>query len=404
MVAPELLSKINERRVLEFVQASGPSSRAGMARACAVSAPTVSKAVSSLIRDGLLEESGISEGFGRPGKLLQIAQQTANVLGVVVNAGTCWVGSASLDGKLLDGNQRSFSTPETYPELLSTIERQLGDIGGGASTLKSRFRGVGLSVPGLLNSRLDRTVVSPNLHLLDGQSLASDLSTRLELRCTALQESHALCVGERMYGAARGLENFAMLDVSTGLGLGIFSGGSLLTGNSGMAGELGHITVERAGLPCGCGNRGCLETVATDSAFAREISQILGRSLGISEAIDAIQNGTVNADAVIERTVDYLAIAVAAVINVFNPSTLFLHGKLLGLHPAIFDRVLAQARERTLRPSFADCSIRQTKGDKRQGAVAGIIRQLTDELAPDMALLGRGAAKTSALPKWWRNR
>ena len=121
MVAPELLSKINERRVLEFVQASGPSSRAGMARACAMSAPTVSKAVSSLIRDGLLEESGISEGFGRPGKLLQIAHQTANVLGVVVNAGTCWVGSASLDGKLLDGNQRSFSTPETYPELLSTI-------------------------------------------------------------------------------------------------------------------------------------------------------------------------------------------------------------------------------------------------------------------------------------------
>ena len=395
MVAPELLSKINERRVLEFVQARGPSSRAGMARACAMSAPTVSKAVASLIRDGLLEESGVSEGFGRPGKLLQIAHQTANVLGVVVNAGTCWVGSASLDGKLLNENERSFSTPETYPELLSAIERHLGDIGGGVPTLRSKFRGVGLSVPGLLNSRMDQTVISPNLHLLDGQSLASDLSTRLGLRCAALQESHALCVGERMYGAARGLENFAMLDVSTGLGLGIFSGGTLLTGNSGMAGELGHITVERNGHPCGCGNRGCLETVATDSAFAREISELLGRSLEISEAIDAIKNGSINTAAVIERAVDYLSIAVAAVINIFNPSTLFLHGKLLSSSPALFDRVLAEARKRTLRPSFADCSIRETQGDKRQGAVAGIIRQLNDELAPDMALIGRSEAKTS---------
>ncbi len=400
MVAPELLSKINERRVLEFIQAHGPSSRAGMARACEMSAPTASKAVASLIRTGFLEERGLSEGFGRPGKLLQLAARTTNVLGIVLDAGTCWVGSASLDGKLSEKNERWFATPETYPELLAAIEQHLEDIDGDVTTLSSRFRGIGLSIPGLLNSRLDRTVISPNLHLLDGQSLASELSRRLGLQCAALQESHALCVAERMYGAARGLDDFAMLDVSTGLGLGVFSGGRLLTGNSGMAGELGHITVERTGMLCGCGNRGCLETVATDSAFAREISLLLGQSVCINGALDAIQNGRVNASAVIERTVDYLAIAVAAVINVFNPSTLFLHGKLLGSDPAIFDRVLAEAKKRTLQPSFADCSIRQSQGDKRQGAVAGIIQHLTDELAPAMASLEMAGAKISSVPLW----
>ena len=88
MVASELLSKINERRVLEFIQAHGPSSRADMARACGMSAPTVSKAAASLIRHGFLEESGLSEGFGRPGKLLQLDAKSANVLWVVVDAGT----------------------------------------------------------------------------------------------------------------------------------------------------------------------------------------------------------------------------------------------------------------------------------------------------------------------------
>jgi N-acetylglucosamine repressor len=386
MVAPELLSKINERRVLEYVQASGPVSRAGMARACGMSPPTASKAVASLIRHGFLEEGGMSEGFGRPGKLLQLAEQTANVLGIAIDAESCWVGSARLNAQWSAGVERSFATPKTYRGLLASLEARLIEIGGGdLKAMRARFLGIGVSVPGLLNSRLDRTVVSPNLHFLEGVSLAADLSRRLEMRCVALQESHALCVGERLYGAARGLDDFAMLDVSTGLGIGIFSGGRLLTGNSGMAGELGHITVERNGLQCGCGNQGCLETVATDSAFTRDISTLVGRAVGIDEAIKIMRDGEIDCSEAVGKCIDYAAIGTAAVINIFNPSTLFVHGKLLRSDPEIFDRMLGEAKKRTLKPSFADCRVLQSRGDKRLGAVAGIIRYLADELAPSLA-------------------
>ena len=374
--------------MLEYVQTSGPVSRAGMARSCGMSPPTVSKAVASLIRHGFLEENGVSEGFGRPGKLLQLAEQTANVLGVVIDADSCWVGSARLNGQWAGEKERSFATPGTYRGLLTSLEAHLVQIAGGdLKGMRARFRGVGVSVPGLLNLRLDRTVVSPNLHFLDGVSLAADLSRLLGMRCVALQESHALCVGERLYGAARGLDDFAMLDVSTGMGLGIFSGGRLLTGNSGMGGELGHITVERAGIQCGCGNRGCLETVATDSAFTRDISTLVGRAVGIDDAIKIMQDGAVDCSEVVARCIDYLAIGTAAVINIFNPSTLFVHGKLLRSDPDIFNRMLEEARKRTLKPSFADCRVLQSRGDKRLGAVAGIIRHLADELAPSLASL-----------------
>ncbi len=395
-----MLSKINERRVLEFVQTTGPTSRAGMARACGMSPPTVSKAVASLIRQGYLEESGLSEGFGRPGRLLQLAARTANVLGVVVDAGMCWVGSARLDGQLLETDARWFQTPETYPKLLAGIEQNLAALfGRNAAALGARFRGLGVSVPGLLNSRSVQTVMSPNLHMLDGMRLADDLRQRTNMRCIVLQESHALCVGEHLYGAGRGLDDFAMLDVTTGLGLGIFSGGRLLTGNSGMAGEIGHITVERKGLLCGCGNRGCLETVATDSAFAQEISRLLRRQTGIEDAIDAMQSGRIDVSAVLERFVEFLAIGVAAVINIFNPSTLFLHGKLLRSNPKVFDRVLAEAGKRALKPNFADCEVLQSQGDKRVGAVAGIIRSLTDEIAPSLSVFETGAVRRAAFLK-----
>jgi len=389
-VASELLSKINERRVLEFVQHNGPSSRAVMARGSGMSAPTVSKAVVSLIRNGFLEETKASkEGFGRPGKLVQLSEQKANVLGVVIDADTCWIGSARLDGAVSEEQSISFRTPKSYDGLLQAVIDGLGEITGNATTdLRERFRGLGLSVPGLLNSRVGETVMSPNLHLLDGERLAADLSNEIGLQCIALQESHALCVGERMYGAARGMNDFAILDVSTGLGLGIVSGGHLLTGNSGMAGELGHITVVPDGLKCGCGNRGCLETVATDTAFARLISKELGRKVGVKEALTALAvNGS---EEVIAQTVDYLAIAVSAVINIFNPATLFLHGQLMNSDPKIFKRVMRQAKKRTLSPSFKDCRILQSQGNKRLGAVAGIIDHLANELAPAFAPVGNG--------------
>jgi N-acetylglucosamine repressor len=199
-----------------------------------------------------------------------------------------------------------------------------------------------------------------------------------------VQESHALCLGERMYGEAQGMQNFAMLDVSTGLGLGVMNRGQLLRGQSGLAGELGHITVDPRGIACGCGNVGCLETVATDSAFVRRISDQLGRAVDLDEAVRMIRACEINADRALAETCEFVAIAVAAVINIFNPSTLFLHGRLFEATDLLFDQVVERARQRSLIPAFADCTIRKARGSKRQGAIAGIVHHVTESWAPSI--------------------
>ena len=80
----------------------------------------------------------------------------------------------------------------------------------------------------------------------------------------------------------------------------------------------------------------------------------------------------------------YLAIGLATVINVFNPSTLFIHGQLFDADESLFARVLEQTRKRALAPSFADCRIIRARGSKRQGAVAGIIQHLIDSVVPEL--------------------
>ena len=381
-VESTLLRRINERRLLEAIQRHGPSSRATLTRVSGLTAPTVSKAVHSLLERGLLEETAPPESaLGRPGRLVRMAADTAAVLGVVIDAQVSCVVAAGLDGQVSDRQTRRFATPSTYAALLDAMERECRGL---LATVPGRLHGVGVSVPGLVNERLQEIVFCPNLHLLDKRNPAHDLAARLGVDCLLLQETDALCLSERMYGDARGLHDFAMLDVSTGLGLGVMTGGEVLAGHSGMAGELGHLTVDPDGLRCGCGNRGCLETLATDSALVRMLSTRAGRALSVEEAADLLRDRAADFQHEIRTVSEYLAIAIAAVINIFNPTALFVHGVLLAGAADRFARVLDRVRQRTLTASLADCTIVATRSSKRQAAIAGIMHHLTNTWAPSI--------------------
>lgn len=380
-IQPALLSRINERKVLRSLQVYGPLSRAEVARQAGMSAPTASKAVEALLEAGLLEEKEETRGpgRGRPSRKLRLASETAQVLGIVIDAGTCRVVSAGLDGTLDEDRTVEFPTPLSYEALIETAGRHARRLMDreGVTTL-----GAGVSLPGLVDYRHERGVLSPNVPITNGRAPGRDLAERLGLPCTLIQEEHALCLAERHFGGARGIDDFAMLDVSTGVGLGVMSSGRLLTGHSGLAGEIGHITVQADGRPCGCGNQGCLETVACDSALAWLVSQRLGRKTTIGEVVELYRDGRVSLSMELDTIVRYLGIGIAAILNLFNPSTLFVHGRLFEIQEDLFARIMDEARRRALPPSYTDCRIVQARGSKRQGAVAAIIERRIDSLVP----------------------
>ncbi len=369
-----LLRHLNTREVLAALQRHGPLSRAEITRQTGISGPTVTRAVAALLAANLVEEGESREGaLGRPGKVLRLARSNAAVLGLTVGARRCEIVRAGLDGEVEEASVQTFDTPPRYPELLRAIAQRARGLSKGGHT---SVLGLGVSLPGLLNRRLGRTEVSPNLHQTDGRRLGADLQKRLGLPVEVLQESHALCLAERSYGAARDVEDFVMFDLSEGLGVGVVLGGRLLAGHSGLAGELGHITVEPAGRPCGCGNRGCLETVATDTAFAAAVARRVGRTLTIEEIVSLLQSGQLQAPDEIDHVLQYLAIGIAAALNLFNPARLFLHGRFLDAQPDLFARLVERTRSRALAPSFADCAIIRAHGSKRKGAIAGIVGRL----------------------------
>lgn len=377
---PRLLSQLNERSVLRVLQAEGPCSRAEVTRQMGVTPPTVSKAVAALLRSGLLEEFDAPEnGRGRPAKLLRLANQSAQVLGLVIDAADCQLVAAGLDGELKRTTRVRFATPASYEQLVDDVAEHVRRLAGrtGLKTL-----GLGISMPGLIDHRHQRGLLSPNVPLTNGRSPAADLGQRLGLDTVLVQETHALCMAERYYGQARGLDDFAMLDATTGVGLSVFSHGRLLTGHRGLAGEIGHVPVQAAGAVCGCGRVGCLETVASDTAFARDVSRRLGRAVDLEEILHLASTGQLQPAPQLRRACRWLARAVAMVINLLNPATVFVHSRLFELEPDLLGLLIAETERLAMRPSFLDCQVRIARASKLEGAVAGIIQHLTDSRVP----------------------
>lgn len=371
-----LLRHLNTCEVLATLQRYGPLSRADIARQTGISGPTVTRTIIDLLEARLVEEGEpLRVQLGRPGKVIRLASAKVAVVGVVVDVDYCEVVAAGLDGSVLKDNT-IFPTPKKYEDLVQMISAKVKEVKPKHHT---KFLGLGVTVPGLIDKRDNRILVSPNLHQLDGQKLADDLKDETGLDCALTRAMDGLCLAEGVYGGARGIKDFVVVDLEYGLGLGVVHKGVQLQGYSGLAGEIGHITVDINGKTCGCGNKGCLETEATDAALAAAVSQRVGRRLSIDEINSMIATGELNAHQEILRVTEYLGLGIAAIINLFNPEKVFISGKLFNSSQDIFDQVVEKARKRALASAFQSCNVLRTTVNKRQGAVASIIRQLTTD-------------------------
>ena len=212
----------------------------------------------------------------------------------------CRIVTTGLDGRVGSGSHAEFQTPKTYRQLVDRIVDQISALQsyGGVKTL-----GIGISMPGLFDYREGRSILSPNVPITNDRCLGRELTERTGLECVVLQESDALCLAERHYGLARGVDDFAMLDASTGIGLGVLIGGRLLKGNNGLAGEIGHLPMVDGGLACGCGRSGCLETVASDRALTRLVSKRVGQELSIEQIIAQVRAGDLDVAAELQTVV-----------------------------------------------------------------------------------------------------
>ena len=229
----------------------------------------------------------------------------------------------------------------------------LTDIVASINDLRSRHRalalaGVGVGVPGFIRMREGIIAGSHNLLGFDGFPLRDDLSRRLETPVILENDANSAALGEKWMGAGRDVDDLVLLTLGTGIGGGIISRGRVLHGFVGMAAELGHITVDPEGNPCGCGNRGCLEKHASATAIESMANLLaLGKNLSSREVYEMACAGNENARRVFDCMGKALGIALASLVNIFNSPLYLLSGGVLPAWDFFAPAMFAEIRTRS---------------------------------------------------------
>jgi len=252
----------------------------------------------------------------------------------------------SREGKILE--KISVSTNPMFGR-----ETMLGEMVAAIDKLRNRWGtkdlvGIGLGVPGFIILKEGVIRNSNNLACLEDFPFRDEMERRLGTRFILENDANAAALGEKWIGAGRQVDDLVLFTLGTGIGGGIISGGKVLHGFLGMAGELGHLTVVPNGIPCGCGNQGCVEKHASATAvtaMARILG--LGENLSSKEVHELGMQGDGRALTVFRCMGEALGIALATAVNAFNFPLYLLSGGVLGAWDLFAPAMLEEARRRS---------------------------------------------------------
>ncbi|MFC5467392.1 ROK family protein [Cohnella suwonensis] len=288
-----------------------------------------------------------------------------NELYVGIDIGGTKMLAALVDG---DGTILSKARQETLAErgahdtidrLIAMTESLLRE--SGAAGAEAGIKGIGIAVAGILDPAQGTVVLATNLGW-NNVPIGRMLEERFQCPVNVLNDANAAALGEWLAGAGAGTEDIVFVTVSTGIGGGIVSGGHLILGFSGSAGELGHISIDRNGPACACGNRGCIELYSSGSAIARRVrndirggdprtSPVLRQAGGDADRLTAqhvaaaAEEGDDYANEVLTESGSALGVGLISIIHLTNPKKVIMGGGVSEIGETLFGPLMETVRK-----------------------------------------------------------
>ena len=362
----------NRSVVLARIKGQGPISRAMICRSTKLAKATVSVIVDELITSGLVVELGVgtsSRQGGRPPILLQYNGRSELLVGIHVGVQRTTVAVATGSGEELA--RRSATTlrepPDAAIALFADLVRAvLADLDADLSEVVA----VAVCLPGLTDSGRGVCLFAPNLgwrNVPVMTMLATELGTPVPIRVQ--NTTQAVALAENLEGAGVGVRDMLLVYVGTGVGSAFIHDGVLVSGATGLAGELGHCTVPGATRQCSCGKVGCLETLAS----AHGIREAVRSSISAGAPAPAGLTGSITTEDVARCARDGDPVCIQAVeaaghelgrvvswaVNLLNPATVIVAGGVAEMGELLLRPLRAAVRTETLAESLAAIDIRQ---------------------------------------------
>jgi glucokinase len=307
----------------------------------------------------------------------------------------------SSDGEICSRDLRMTPAAQGPDAVIRAVLESAGQALDLAGVDSSALEAIGVGAPGLSNSETGVVFTSPHLPGWQDIPLKDIIEKEFDKDTFIINDADAAAIGECCFGAAKGASNFVYITISTGIGGGVVIGGKLYKGAGGIAGEVGHMTIDDKGPLCSCGNTGCWETLASGTALAREArrqiengarTSIIDHSDGDSEKITAqtvhvaAESGDALAKDLIARTSHYIGVGLTNLINIFNPELIVIGGGLSNIGDMLLAPAFEIAEKRTFKEAFRS------------------VRFARAELGGDVGVLGAAAFALQEIKKAGRGR
>lgn len=334
----ETARHINRRIVLNLIRSQQPISRADLARHSGLQRSTV-----SVIAEQLIEERWVTEGAnghaarGRRPRFLHLNKERVGIIGINIRPAETTVALADLDAHFVA--QESLPTAPNPQQFIAELVPRISNL------IKMRpeiaCEGIGVSLPGRVDLASQKLVFAPNLGWSE-----FDLKTPLE-QATGMpveleNAANSCALAEFWFGRQTdGVRNLLAVTVSEGIGTGLILNHQLVKGSTGMAGEFGHTAIVQDGLQCSCGNRGCWEVYASNSAAVRYYAEsaAVGRTgksktplarnvLTFDDLLRLTQQGDAKARESLSKMADYLGRGIAVLVTGLAPDVIVVIGEI----------------------------------------------------------------------------
>ena len=352
----ETARDINRRIVLNLVRRHQPISRAAVARRSGMQRSTVSAITEQLIAERWVMEGAVGHlPRGRKPTFLHLNAERAGVIGVDIQPHVTTLAVSSMDNRFLA--QEQISTGGDPQEFIARLGHRVIDLM--RAYPKSSYEGIGISLPGRIDSSSHRLIFAPNLGWSD-LDLKTPLQQATGLAVELENAANACALAELWSGRhLEGVNNLVAVTVSDEIGVGMIMNGQLLRGTTGAAGEFGHVALLPNGPQCRCGNFGCWEALGSEAAAMRyyaESTSVRKGEVGSKSAtarvsfgdiLRLVEQGDQKAEKALAQMAHYLGAGIAMLVTGLAPDVLVVVGEVTRawkrVGPVVADAVRARS-------------------------------------------------------------
>jgi N-acetylglucosamine repressor len=399
----------NQLAILRSIREEGPISRVDIKERTRLSWGTVTTSTKELLDGGIISETGsVTTGIGRRPVQLDLNRGDNFVLGLQL--GSLLVRAVLMDvkGMVVDELEEPVDSRGTSREILSSLQETGQRILQKNAISRKLLAGVGIAAPGAVDFSTGVCLYAPHHPHLKDVPLKKDFEQAFGVPCFVDHDFNCFVLSEQLFGYGKGMDSFICVLVGNGMAAGIVLHGEVYRGADSLAGEFGHTCIDEEGPLCACGNRGCLEALASGSAIAatalRELpsnpgSTILSAARGdhgkvTAETVAAAaRQGDRLALQIYARMGAVLGIGISNLINTFNPRCIILGGRVSKASELFLPSCMETVKKRAWYASSKEVKVSLLERGEVLGAAALVLQQIfsTGEIVRRAAGSSQGA-------------